>query len=427
MNRFFASFIKEFLLLVRDRAGMITLFVMPMLLVFILTMIEDTAINTVSDREINLLYCDKDHDSLGIGIREGLENSLAFTIIESYEGKSLDDDLTRELVSNGTYPVGIVVPAGATDTLESNARNAVRKTFFDMGLIEKEEDLTYDSIPITIYYDPAVKNSLKAVVDGAIGQYSAYIVGRMIAKMYSDMLSDVLPGNEKLNVDYPQMITIKKQYAYKEESKVDPNSTQHNVPSWTLFAMFFIVIPLAGSIIQEKEGGTYLRLMTMPKTYISTFAGKIVLYFLVCILQVVILFNMGIYLIPLTGLPGLQLGSHFWVLALVVASASYAAVGFGVMIGSITTTYQQAASIGVVTIIIMASLGGLWMPLYFMPKSMQSITVYSPMNWLLRNFYDIFLRDAGFREVLPNVLKAIAFGSASFVVAFAYKALKKVR
>jgi len=249
----------------------------------------------------------------------------------------------------------------------------------------------------------------------------------MISEMYSEILSGILPGGKKLNVSYPKMITVNKQYASTPDNTIAPNSTQHNVPSWTLFAMFFIVIPLAGSIIQEKDGGTYMRLVTMPSTYTTTFIGKIVVYIIVCLLQVTILFSMGVYLIPFAGLPGLQLGTHFGALAAVVLVTAYAAVAFGVMMGSFATTYQQAASVGVIVIIILASLGGLWMPVYFMPKSMQSMTVYSPLSWSLTSFYDLFLRNADMKDVLHNIFKIFLFGTGSFIIGFAYKAIKKVK
>jgi len=428
MNKFFASFVKEILLLIRDRAGMISLFVMPIILVFVMTVIEDSALNSTADKQISMLFSNPQNDSLGIAIKKGLEDTKAFTILEAVDGKPLDKQSLEHYVSAGKYPVGIYIPEGATDTLRSNARKVVMKTFAEIGLTSGEaKTYDFDSVVINIFYDPAVRNSLKALVDGAIGQHSANIVGKMISEMYSEILSDFLPGDKKLNVNYPTMISVNKQYASEPDNTIIPNSTQHNVPSWTLFAMFFILIPLASSIIQEKDGGTYLRLVTMPKTYVTTFIGKMAVYFIVCLLQVTILFSMGIYLIPLAGIPGLQIGTHFDALIVAVLASAFAAVAFGVMMGSFCTSYQQAASVGVILIIILASFGGLWMPVYLMPKNMQGMLGYSPMNWALTNFYDLFLRNAEIKHILPNVYKLILFGIGCFTLGFAYKAIKKVK
>jgi len=376
-----------------------------------------------------MLYCNPENDSLGITIKKGLDETRAFTILEEVNGEKLNKASLQRFVAEGKYPVGIFIPQGATDSLKSNARKVVLKTFADIGLTsgDKADINGFDSVVIDIFYDPAVKNSLKAVVDGAIGQHSAVIVGKMVSKMYSDILSDFLPGDKKLNVNYPTMISINRQYASEPDNTIIPNSTQHNVPSWTLFAMFFIVIPLASSVIQEKDGGTYMRLVTMPKTYVTTFVGKMVVYFLVCMIQVAILFSMGIYIIPYTGIPGLQIGTHFDALLVVVMASSFAAVAFGVMMGSFCTSYQQATSIGVILIIILASMGGLWMPVYYMPKGIQHITAFSPLSWPLKSFYDLFLRNADLNVVFPNVFKTLLFGTGCFITAFAYKAIKKVK
>ncbi len=428
MNKFLASFVKEILLLIRDRAGMISLFVMPVILVFVMTVIEDSALNSLVDHQIPILYCNPSNDSLGNAVKKGLDETNAFTVLDSVDGQNLDRTRTRQLIADGKYPAGVIIPNGATDTLRSNARKLVLKTFAEIGLGDTVNKLaSFDSVVVDIYYDPAAKNALKAVVEGAIAQHSAIIVGKLISNMYSEILSEILPGDKKLNVDYPQMISMNKQFASKPDNTIAPNSTQHNVPSWTLFAMFFILIPLAGSIIQEKDGGTYMRLVTMPRTYVSTFAGKIVVYLIVCVLQVIILFSMGHYIIPFAGMPGLQLGTHFDALAAVVLITAFAAVGFGVLVGSMATSYQQAASVGVILIIILASLGGLWMPVYYMPKGMQGLTVYSPLSWSLTSFYDLFLRNADLKDVAHNIFKIFLFGTSSFILAFAYKAIKKVK
>ena len=44
------------------------------------------------------------------------------------------------------------------------------------------------------------------------------------------------------------------------EKELIPNSVQHNVPAWTLFAIFFIIVPLSINIVKEKSQGTFVRL-----------------------------------------------------------------------------------------------------------------------------------------------------------------------
>ena len=50
-------------------------------------------------------------------------------------------------------------------------------------------------------------------------------------------------------------------------ARITPNATQHNVPAWTIFAMFFIIMSLGGSVVREKVSGSFIRLKTLPTNY----------------------------------------------------------------------------------------------------------------------------------------------------------------
>ena len=55
------------------------------------------------------------------------------------------------------------------------------------------------------------------------------------------------------------------------------------------------------------------------------------------------------------------------------------------------------------------------------------MTEFSPLSWSLKSFYDLFLRNADMKDVLPNVFKIMMFGTGSYIIGFAYKAWKKVK
>ena len=136
---------------------------------------------------------------------------------------------------------------------------------------------------------------------------------------------------------------------------------------------------------------------------------------MVCIIQFILMLAVGINLFPLLGLPKLILGSNIMALSMVVISAAFAAIGYGIMIGSIFKTYQQATSFGSVSVIILAALGGVWVPVYLMPNLMRTISSFSPLNWGLNAFYNIFMRSASLGDVMTDCLKMLAF----FVVCLA--------
>jgi len=52
-----------------------------------------------------------------------------------------------------------------------------------------------------------------------------------------------------------------------------PNASQHNVPAWTIFAMFFVVISLGGALYGEVER-SFIRLKTLPTNYLVALLSK---------------------------------------------------------------------------------------------------------------------------------------------------------
>ena len=106
-------------------------------------------------------------------------------------------------------------------------------------------------------------------------------------------------------------------------------------------------------------------------------------------------------------------------------AVAFAATGYGVLLGTVATSHEQAASFGSVSVIILAAIGGVWVPVYMMPAIMQKISVISPLNWGLDGFYDLFLRGADIQEILPQTLFLMLFFIVTMLMAFQYEKLKK--
>jgi ABC-2 type transport system permease protein len=105
-------------------------------------------------------------------------------------------------------------------------------------------------------------------------------------------------------------------------------------------------------------------------------------------------------------------------------ASSLAALGFAIAVGTIARTNQQAASFGVVSVVVFTALGGLWVPVYFMPEVMRTIATWSPLNWGHVGFIDLFLRQATIVDILPSLLKLFAFFVLTVSLALLYRRIK---
>jgi len=130
---------------------------------------------------------------------------------------------------------------------------------------------------------------------------------------------------------------------------------------------------------------------------------------------------MGIYLFPYLKLPALTVEGNLGVLAILASVTSLAAIGYGISIGTIARTHTQASVFASISVVILAALGGVWVPVFIMPPFLREISVASPLNWGLNGFYDVFIRSASFTEILPNIAGLLLFSIACIAVAVFYK------
>ncbi len=420
--KFFASVRKEAILMLRDKAGLAILFVMPMALILIMTLLQDNTFKALEENKIEILLVNKDSGTLGKAIHKGLTEADFFQITDKLEDDTLTEKSAYKKVASGAYQMAIVIPEGATDYIQQVVTHKINTQL--PGLQEPvEEDTKIDltkGVNVKIFFDPVTKNSFKQSVHSALKEFTSKIEAEMAFNIYGKLFKDMFEIEVQQPESFSSIITFTEEYATNLNSKIIPNSVQHNVPAWTLFAMFFIVIPLAGNIIKERESGNVLRLKTMPGSYTAVLLGKLSIYLIICIIQAALMIAIGVYILPLFGLPSLMLGTNLFALFIIVLAAALAATGFGVAIGSIATSHDQASIFGAVSTVILAALGGIWVPVFIMPEVMQQISILSPLNWALNGFYDIFLRDSGTLDIMPYVIKLMIFCIVSIGVSYFY-------
>jgi ABC-2 type transport system permease protein len=117
------------------------------------------------------------------------------------------------------------------------------------------------------------------------------------------------------------------------------------------------------------------------------------------------------------GLPTLVIGHNIPAILTVAVSAGLAATGYGILIGTIFRTHQQSSTFGAVSVVIMAALGGIWVPVFVMPESIRFVSEYSPLYWGLSGFHKLFLNGGGLRDILPFALKLVGFCVGSLFLA----------
>ena len=428
MYKHLAAIRKECLILLRDKAGLAMLFVMPMTLIIISSLMQEFGWNSISkDPKIDVLYVDSDKDSLGLNIRKGLEGSGTFNVFTDIKGTEVTQAKAKEAVARGDYLIAICVPKGITKSIRANVRVMVARTLAGFGMMNPivlSSLPVIDSVEIILYFDPTVKSSFKNALISSIKANNYRIETEMVFRTFNQEIGRQMPMYSPPKIDYHEVLRFKASFPSLRKEELIPNTTQHNVPAWTIFAMFFIVIPLTQSLIKEREEGSLFRLLTMPVSYMNLLMAKVVVYIIVCMIQTFCMLLAGIMILPFFGLPMLDIGNDILALFLMTLVVSMAAVGYGLMIGTIAKTHQQAASFGAISVIILAAMGGLWVPIYMMPEFMRTVSSFSPLNWAITGFYNIFLRGGSLVNILAPASKLLAFFLFTVLVTGIYRKFK---
>lgn len=397
MFKLFSSLRKELLLLINDKVGLALMFLMPLLLVFIITIIQDSAYKMVNENQIPLLVVNKDQGRQGGKLVDLLQKSGLFKI--DAQNAIQQESLKSELLSRGKM-IALYIPATFSAGLESNAEDVSSILMDDLGLERDTAAREKISIPrLSFYNDPVLQENYSYSVMSVIQSYMSVIENSlMIDRMYANM--DIAERSEKLKEKMiSNRVGIDQIVASSNNSTVIPNSTQHNVPAWTIFAMFFMVVSLGSNIVKERVNGSFLRLKTMPTTFMLVMFSKMAIYVVVAALQVALTFSMGVWILPKLGLPKLSVPDNIIATVAVIFVSSMAAVSYALMIGAFAKTEQQANGFGAISIIIFGAIGGILVPTFVMPGFMQFFSNFSPLHWCLEGFYVLFLKGGSWQQL----------------------------
>ena len=284
-----------------------------------------------------------------------------------------------------------MIPGNLSHDLQLKVNQNVDKITSGFGLSDttavSKEKVIVKPKEVKLYFDPATQITFKNGVKSAIDKMISQIETQSIYKAFQKQMSE----NDQPVLEKESFITFKEIIPKVNEKEILPNSVQHNVPAWTLFAIFLIVVPLSINVVKEKQQGTMIRLITNPVPYAVVIAGKTAAYLLICMIQFYLMVAVGIYLFPQIGLPVLDVEGKLFLMSVVAMFAGLAAIGFGILIGTIAKTQEQSAPFGSTSVVILAAIGGVWVPVFAMPKVIQYVSHISPMNWGLNACYDVLL------------------------------------
>jgi ABC-type Na+ efflux pump permease subunit len=396
--------LKELKVLWLDREALALLFAMPMFFILVMSFALEGVFQAGSKgHPIEILAVHRNGGPLAAQTIADLKRIEGLTLIETDEGIPLTSDKAEQLVGKGAHSLALVFPEGYTEQVLKTSK-----------VPQKEKTTVY------LISDPAMNLQLLATVKGAIqGAIERQVLLASIPQrlkeifgtiegmegQLADVLGDTNVGErESSGVDF--IHTFPKGYNVGRR----PTATEQNVPAYTIFGVFFIVLTSASSFLQEKKDGTFQRILAAPLYKTALLIGKLLPYYLVNLIQIGLMFSIGVVVF------GIRLG-HLPALVIVSLALAAAANGLGLLVAALGKTEPQVNSLSVLLAITLSALGGMMVPTFIMPDLMKTLSLFTPHAWALAGYHDVIIRGLGVKDVLTEMFTLLGFASFFFVIA----------
>lgn len=404
IRQIIAITLKELKVLWLDREALALLFAMPMFFILVMSFALEGVFEAGSKgHPIEILVVHQDGGRLAEQAIADLKRTEGLILIETYEGIPLSSDKAEQLIGRGVYPLALLFPEGYTEQILKNANNP-----------QKGKAIVY------LISDPAMNLQLLATVKGAVqGAIERRVLLARIPQRLKEMFGTLggIEGQLDNMLEDPNI-------SERGRSGVDfihtfpkgfnagrrPTATEQNVPAYTIFGVFFIVLTLASSFLQEKKDGTFQRILAAPLSKTALLIGKLLPYYLVNLIQIAMMFCIGVVVF------GMKLG-HLPALVIVSLSLAAAANGLGLLVAALGKTEPQVNGLSVLLAITLSALGGMMVPTFIMPNLMKTLSLFTPHAWALAGYHDIIIRGLGMKEVLTEMFVLLGFASFFFVIA----------
>lgn len=377
---------KELVLLLRDLHGLALLFIMPAIFIVIMSLAMQ---NNFSAR---------DQVKLPVLVNDLANNNDSKRLLENLSAANVFEFSQKQDVLNSESEKALL------------AYVQQDKAAFSLTINPLDDDEA-NTIGVDVLVAPATSKQTEMIFIAALQES---LRGVKIQIMLEDVDEEMM---DQESLDELAAVVLNVSYAYGGGQDDAPSSVQQNVPAWLVFAMFFVVVPLSNTLIKERQLGTLKRIKTIAISPFVVIVGKLIPYFFIMQLQVIAMIAVGIFVVPMLGGDRLEMNGSMAALSLVSIALSLAALGYAFFIAVITKTTEQATMLGGAGNIILGAIGGIMIPKFVMPVTMQKISEWSPMNWGLEGFLDVLLRDSEISFIMPKIIMLAALGIILIIIA----------
>jgi ABC-2 type transport system permease protein len=398
---------KDLLQIIKDKNALILMLAVPLILISIVGFAFGSFYGDGSS-QIHITVALNNQETaqdafIGKTIASALKinsSQLAITVNEYRQPAQV---LEQVSASNDAANVGIVIPAGASQTLIKDLQQKVTpKNLVQLYTLPDTNDLR-----ITV-----VQNIVNKVVQSQLAGSSGvsqvdqvcHQAGNHCAQKTIDPTA-ISAAVAKATVEADQATQT---LTAGHVVKIGP--FDQALPGYAIFFSLFGLNAVAATILQEKEDGTFRRLLIAPIQKYALLGGKMLAQFIVTMAQLSIIFLVGYFLFKVHV-------TDWLAVSLLLIGTSFAATGLGMLLVSLVRTRAQINPVVSLVVLLTSAIGGAWWPLFLEPTWLQQLAKIGITAWAMEGLNGSMLLGKNFMEVLPDILGLLVYGLICFAIA----------
>jgi ABC-2 type transport system permease protein len=412
MKKVFFLAVKDIRVLISDKGNIFWVFVFPLVFAFFFGAIYSNAGDGPTGMKIAVV--DEDKSDFSASYISKLESNDALIVL------LLNKEEAIEQVRKGKISAAVIIKKGMGDGFEAIFNSEEPKLEIAADPSRKMESGYLQGILVKAQFEALSgnftnKNWMKDQINQLRGEIKdANDLDTKQASIYFDFFDSFDNLFDEINdvnfkMDFNGDIFNFSQTDISRESDGPLTSFQITFPQAMLWGILGCAATFAISIVKERAGGTYQRLLIGPISRAHILAGKGAACFITCSFIMCIQYAGAklFFKMPIGN-------TALFVLAYLCTIFCF--VGMMMLISTLGRTEQSAGGAGWALLMIMAMLGGGMMPLYFMPAWLRSFSNISPVKWGIYALEGAIWRNFSLMEIAVPCLILLVIGFTSFLL-----------
>ena len=380
----------------KDKTALLWMFAAPLIFVTLLVLGYSGRGNVegVSKYPVSIVNYDK--DIYANELVDLLKKDKAFTITEE------NYDIAKKHIEDGKAALGLVIPEGFTKAFSKSENKSIEV----LKLQENENTIALTALIENYLYQLRI-----SVNTGELASSTLVSLGK-VQDINKAEVKDNVEANVLKNLSAPKIKYSSSKVTIDKKTGIDELSYTA-IGIFVMFMMFFIT-RAAGSIHEEKEIGTWKRVISTPTKDYSILGGYILGTLVLGWIQV------GVIILASKYIFHVNWGNSPLGIVILFTSFLLALIGLGSALSSFVKSKAQLGALAPIITMPTCIIGGCYFPREIMSDTMLKISNFVPQTWVIKGVTDLVARGSDISGVFIPSAVLLIFASVFFIIGLTF-------